>query len=340
MKRIFLFILFSAIIMVFGGLEPGAWAKNPVASSGQASPAGTAVTNSSGVPAPVSVPTPPTAVSGPGSLYRTQRPVCPDGLLGPQSTHQTGLVGVLVSLKDRPSLRMVIRKKVLDRYCVHLFGLTLDRITREADREFERKFRASRDPQSLDYNPGRTNFLLAVRVPENFAVPVMDLRFQVSKSKLNIKLFQKYQDKEYLLLDSPVALGAGGFPTPLGQFYIQRIVNLPWWFPPAWAGQRHPSRPGKDNPYGLWMGELSRAAAPGGYAFNVFGDSGIRVHSTNNPRSIGRFASHGCIRLHPEVAEELFPALLHYRPHLEGRTNVRGTVHPLQTSIPIVISAQ
>ena len=77
------------------------------------------------------------------------------------------------------------------------------------------------------------------------------------------------------------------------------------------------------------MSELSRDALPGNHGFGVQGDTHIRIHSTNNPRSIGRYASHGCIRLDPNVANELFPALLHYLPHDPGQKNGRGIVHPL-----------
>ena len=49
-----------------------------------------------------------------------------------------------------------------------------------------------------------------------------------------------------------------------------------------------PVPPGPDNPLGdRWMGWT----APG-YGF----------HSTTSPRSIGRAASHGCVRLYPEAA--------------------------------------
>ena len=50
--------------------------------------------------------------------------------------------------------------------------------------------------------------------------------------------------------------------------------------------------PGKANPLGTrWIG-LSR--------------KGYGIHGTNNPRSIGRRASHGCIRMRNRDVEELF----------------------------------
>ncbi len=58
--------------------------------------------------------------------------------------------------------------------------------------------------------------------------------------------------------------------------------------------------PGPDNPLGrYWIG-LSLPA--------------IGIHGTVAPRSIYRFRTHGCIRLHPDDAAELFPMVLVGRP--------------------------
>jgi lipoprotein-anchoring transpeptidase ErfK/SrfK len=50
--------------------------------------------------------------------------------------------------------------------------------------------------------------------------------------------------------------------------------------------------PGKDNPVGTrWLG-LNR--------------KGYGIHGTNNPRSIGKRASHGCVRMRNRDVEDLF----------------------------------
>ena len=334
-------ILFSLLVILF--LAGSAQAKNSKAASENA----TVTTNGSeksnkftqtakaGNPAQTS--SPPMA-SSPEEEYQTARPTCSPSLLKENGVHESGVVGILVNIKDQSELRKVIRKKILEQHCVYLFGIALDENVKRIKGQLEREYRASRDPESIHFNPGQTNFLAAVKIPENYIVEEMDLFFKVNKAKLNLKLFQRYKGKNILLLDKSVALGRWNFPTPVGQFYIKRIVSMPWWYPPAWANQRHPSKPGKKNPYGVWMGELSRDATRGNHGFRVHRDSGIRVHSTNSPRSIGRFASHGCIRLHPSVADELFPALLHYRLHLAGEKNIRGIVHPLKDTIPFTIS--
>ncbi|MGA3042129.1 MAG: L,D-transpeptidase [Bryobacteraceae bacterium] len=85
----------------------------------------------------------------------------------------------------------------------------------------------------------------------------------------------------------PVAVGAAHTPSPAGSFTVIVRVAHPTWYGP---GKVVP--PGKSNPLGpRWIG-LSR--------------TGYGIHGTSNPRSIGRPASHGCIRMQNTDVEELF----------------------------------
>jgi lipoprotein-anchoring transpeptidase ErfK/SrfK len=83
------------------------------------------------------------------------------------------------------------------------------------------------------------------------------------------------------------AVGRTTSPTPSGTFTIvQRISN------PAWYGPGKVVAPGKSNPLGTrWLG-LSRKS--------------YGIHGTNDPRSIGRNASHGCVRMRNRDVEDLF----------------------------------
>jgi len=85
----------------------------------------------------------------------------------------------------------------------------------------------------------------------------------------------------------PTAVGAAASPTPSGTYKIaQRVANPTWYGPDKVVG------PGKDNPVGTrWLG-LSR--------------KGYGIHGTNNPRSIGKRASHGCVRMRNGDVEDLF----------------------------------
>ncbi len=101
-------------------------------------------------------------------------------------------------------------------------------------------------------------------------------------------------DRKLLLLEDDrvvrtysVAVGASGSPSPSGTFRIsQRLTNPTYYHPHVVIP------PGKDNPLGTrWIG---------------LGLKGFGIHGTNAPRSIGRPASHGCIRMHKRDLEELF----------------------------------
>jgi L,D-transpeptidase ErfK/SrfK len=91
----------------------------------------------------------------------------------------------------------------------------------------------------------------------------------------------------------PVAIGRGTHDTPLGKFKITRLVKNPTWLPPAWAGKGEAViKPGPGNPLGdRWIGISAK---------------GIGFHATADLNSVGTVASHGCMRMIPEMVNELF----------------------------------
>jgi lipoprotein-anchoring transpeptidase ErfK/SrfK len=84
-----------------------------------------------------------------------------------------------------------------------------------------------------------------------------------------------------------VAVGKPSTPTPQGKFaIINRVPN------PAWYGPSVTIAPGRNNPLGSrWMGLSAK---------------GYGIHGTNVPSSIGKAASHGCVRMRRQDLEELF----------------------------------
>ena len=84
-----------------------------------------------------------------------------------------------------------------------------------------------------------------------------------------------------------VAVGADISPSPAGDFTIVNRLENPTYYRPGVVID-----PGADNPLGTrWMG-LSQ--------------KGFGIHGTNVPSSIGKAASHGCIRMSREDLEDLF----------------------------------
>ena len=130
----------------------------------------------------------------------------------------------------------------------------------------------------------------------------------------------------------PISVGRRSWPTPVGAFTILSKETDPVWDVPV-SIQREMEQQGKpvvtrmaaspDNPLGRhWIG----LSLPG-----------LGIHGTNAPASIYQFASHGCIRLHPDDVADLFErvgvgtaGVLIYQPvilaEIDGRVWVEA--HP------------
>lgn len=85
----------------------------------------------------------------------------------------------------------------------------------------------------------------------------------------------------------PVATGRQETPSPTGSFHIaNRVAN------PTYYHQGKRIEPGPQNPVGTrWIG---------------LDEKGYGIHGTNAPGSIGKSASHGCIRMAKKDLEEFF----------------------------------
>ena len=84
-----------------------------------------------------------------------------------------------------------------------------------------------------------------------------------------------------------VAVGKPSTPSPVGNFTIERRVANP-----VYHHDGKTVQPGPANPVGTrWMGLSAK---------------GYGIHGTNAPKSIGKAASHGCIRMAKADLEELF----------------------------------
>lgn len=87
----------------------------------------------------------------------------------------------------------------------------------------------------------------------------------------------------------PVAVGKDSTPSPVGKFQIVNRVTNPTYY--------HEGKvvTGAQNPVGTrWMG---------------LSEKGYGIHGTNAPKSIGKRASHGCVRMGKKDLEELFELL-------------------------------
>jgi lipoprotein-anchoring transpeptidase ErfK/SrfK len=123
----------------------------------------------------------------------------------------------------------------------------------------------------------------AVKAAAAAQVQVHTRRVVVSLEDRRLALIEDGQVKQVY----PVAVGKNSTPSPTGTFAIAERVENPTYYH---DGKIVP--PGPGNPVGTrWMG-LSKA--------------GYGIHGTNAPRSIGKAASHGCIRMAQPDLEALF----------------------------------
>jgi L,D-transpeptidase ErfK/SrfK len=99
-----------------------------------------------------------------------------------------------------------------------------------------------------------------------------------------------------------LAVGKPSWPTPTGTYKIcEKRTNPTWNVPPSIQEEMEEKGyevltkvpPGPKNPLGKYfMGTTA---------------SGVGIHATNRPWSVGYYVSHGCIRMLPNEIEQLFP---------------------------------
>jgi lipoprotein-anchoring transpeptidase ErfK/SrfK len=109
-------------------------------------------------------------------------------------------------------------------------------------------------------------------------------RIVIDLSERSLRLYRSGK----LILETPVAVGASATPTPRGRYFVNERYELP------------DSR-GPFGPAALGISAHSNVLQ------RVWVQDGpIGIHGTNEPWSIGRAASHGCIRVANTVMRRLF----------------------------------
>lgn len=112
------------------------------------------------------------------------------------------------------------------------------------------------------------------RAPRRIVVSIPDCKLAVVDAGRVLQVFD-------------TAVGAPASPSPAGTYtVVERLTD------PTWYHKGQVVGPGKNNPVGpRWIG------------LNL---KGYGIHGTNQPRSIGKAASHGCIRLKNQDIVALF----------------------------------
>jgi len=128
----------------------------------------------------------------------------------------------------------------------------------------------------------------AVQTPATRPAGPPDVKIIINIPATTMTLYENGQPK----IRSKVSVGTGIYPTPEDHMYINHIVWNPWWIPPPsdWAKDEEKTPPGPGNPLGLIKIPMQR---------------GYMLHGTNARSSVGRAASHGCMRMYNQDAAAL-----------------------------------
>lgn len=138
-----------------------------------------------------------------------------------------------------------------------------------------------------------------VRIPAQFILPKTRTGLVINLAELRVYYFPLNQSSVYTF---PLAAGRSGWNTPVGvTTIISKVANPTWTVPPSimkesiQKGKKLKPFFGADDP-----------ANPLGHYALYLGLPGIRMHGTLAPGSIGRRASHGCMRLWDNDIEFLY----------------------------------
>ena len=161
-----------------------------------------------------------------------------------------------------------------------------------------------------------------------------------SDARRNRRIIVSIPDRKLALVDDgrvlrvySVAVGARVSPSPAGEFkVVSRLTNPTYYHPGVVIA------PGRNNPLGTrWIG-LDRR--------------GYGIHGTNEPRSVGKAASHGCIRMARADLEQLFDEVqvgdtVEIRAHADAETAAifasgghRATTTTAQAAVSAAIGGQ
>ncbi len=148
---------------------------------------------------------------------------------------------------------------------------------------YRRERRPAREAPAQDTADSRTKAPEAAPPPEASAQKGVHIVINIPSTTLTV-----YEDG-IPVIRSKVAVGQGIYPTPQTKMSIGHVEWNPWWIPPPsdWAKDDVKTPPGPGNPLGPVKMPMQRA---------------VLLHGTNARSSVGRAASHGCMRMYNEDA--------------------------------------
>ncbi len=198
--------------------------------------------------------------------------------------------------RARTALSEVSRETLLSRTIVAGDPLVENHVVRSGDTlaKIARRYRISEDLLAEINGVADKNF---IREGRRYKVLRGPFHATVDKSEHLVHLYLQ----EMYVQAFKVALGANG-STPTGLWKVANHQENPGWTDPRTGKRWHPDDP--ENPIGeFWIGLE-------GVEGEAVGQFGYGIHGTNEPDSIGRNVSMGCVRLAPGDIDLVYKLLL------------------------------
>jgi lipoprotein-anchoring transpeptidase ErfK/SrfK len=165
----------------------------------------------------------------------------------------------------------------------------------------------SKPGRALDFTKASKALRKALRATSvsRVVLPTLKVAPKVTAENLGSTIVVRVDQNRLYLYDGfrvvrsySVATAKPGYTTPDGDWGITNKAVNPTWYNPAldsWGADLPAVVPGgPGNPMGT-------------RALYIDAPGLIRIHGTTDDTSIGRYASHGCIRMHNSEVEQLYP---------------------------------
>jgi len=137
-----------------------------------------------------------------------------------------------------------------------------------------------------------------IHLPTEYQLPSIRQGVVVDLSQLRAFYFSK---DSKTVSTYPIGIGKSGWDTPIGTTKIMSKQK-----DPAWHPTKHILEEAENNGHDLPKVVPAGPHNPlGAYAIHL-GFSGILMHGTNAPATVGLSGSHGCMRMYAEDIKELF----------------------------------
>ena len=133
--------------------------------------------------------------------------------------------------------------------------------------------------------PMKPNGTVGYVRPRDVSVEKVTTRISVDLSRRELLLYRRGK----LVLRTPVAVGSPSTPTPIGRYFVSQRITT-------------------SNPGGPFGPVVLAVSAFSNVLQGWTAGGPIAIHGTNAPWTIGRAASHGCVRVPNETLMRLFAA--------------------------------